>query len=58
MDQPYRLTFGPFCLDLMAGYLLQDDRVVPLRPRTFAVLRYLAARPNQLVPTEVLYQQF
>ena len=42
----------------MAGYLLQDDRVVPLRPRTFAVLRYLAARPNQLVPTEVLSQQF
>jgi hypothetical protein len=28
MAQLHRLTFGPFCLDLIAGYLLQNDVVV------------------------------
>ena len=36
------------------GCLLLDDREVTLRPKTFAVLTYLAARPGQLVSKEEL----
>ncbi len=57
MHQSRLLTFGPFCLDLIAGHLRRYDEGVPLRPRTFAVLRYLVERPNQLVTAEDLYQQ-
>ena len=43
------IVFSPFCLDLRAGQLLRGAEPVPLRPRTFAVLRHLVERPGALV---------
>jgi DNA-binding response OmpR family regulator len=36
------LTFGPFHLDLRAEQLWRGTEAVPLPPKTFAVLRYVA----------------
>ena len=43
------LFFPPFRLDLGGDRLLRGEREVPLRPKSFAVLRYLAERPGRLV---------
>ena len=43
------LSFPPFRLDLGSERLWRGEREVPLRPKTFAVLRYLAERPGRLV---------
>ena len=40
-----RLTFGRYVLDLQRGSLLLDGREITLRPKTFAVLRYLVHIP-------------
>lgn len=47
-------TFGSFALDLDRGCLLQDGVEVPLRPKTFAVLSFLAANPGRLVSKDEL----
>lgn len=52
---PHRQEFGRYVLDLRRGCLQLDGREVPLRPKTFAVLTYLAARPGQLVSKEELF---
>jgi DNA-binding winged helix-turn-helix (wHTH) protein/predicted ATPase len=51
MDQPLgeRLTFGPFVLEYANARLLRDGRDIPLSPKAFDVLAYLAGRPDQLV---------
>ena len=49
-----RIVFGPFCLDLANECLWRDSRSLPLRPKAFAVLSYLARRPGQLVKKEEL----
>ena len=41
--------FAPFQLDHRAGQLRHGATPVPLRPKTFAVLKCLAARPGELV---------
>src|SRR5512147_699703 len=46
------LSFPPFRLNLEDGELWASDRLVPLRPKAFAVLRYLAERPGQLATKE------
>ena len=48
------ITFGPFRLDLSAGRLWCGSRVIPLRPKTWAVLLYLAERPGMLVSRDEL----
>src|SRR5215510_10112593 len=48
------LLFASFRLDLTAGRLWNGEREVRLRPKTFAVLRYLAERPGRLVSTSDL----
>ena len=49
------LVFLPFALDLASERLLRGSRPIPLRPKTFAVLRYLAEHPGRLVtPDELL----
>jgi DNA-binding winged helix-turn-helix (wHTH) protein/predicted ATPase/type II secretory pathway predicted ATPase ExeA len=48
------LLFPPFRLDPDNEQLWQDDRLRPLRPKTFAVLRYLAERAGVLVTKEEL----
>lgn len=45
-----RIRFGRFVLDLRRGSLLGDDAEIPLRPKTFEVLRHLARNPGRLVP--------
>lgn len=51
---PAIIDFEPFRLDLRAGQLTCDGISVPLRPKTFAVLQYLAERPGELLTKRVL----
>jgi predicted ATPase len=39
----------PICLDLASECLWRGAQAIPLRPKTFAVLRYLLDHPGQLV---------
>src|SRR6478735_1295589 len=51
-----RLAFGRFVLDLARGSLHSGDRELPLRPKTFAVLRFLAEHPDRLISKEELLE--
>src|SRR5690349_162438 len=53
---PNRITFGRYVLDLTRGCLLSDGREIPLRPKTFSVLTFLAQRPGQLVSKDELFE--
>src|SRR5262245_2874302 len=48
------LLFPPFRLDLSGEQLWRDRLVIALRPKTFAVLRYLAEHPGQLASKDDL----
>jgi DNA-binding winged helix-turn-helix (wHTH) protein/predicted ATPase len=48
------ILFPPFRLDPLGERLWQGDHEVRIRPKTFAVLRYLAERPGRLVSTAEL----
>ena len=39
MDQEHHLTFGPFRLEMPQGRLWRGDQMIPLRPRSLAMLR-------------------
>jgi DNA-binding winged helix-turn-helix (wHTH) protein len=56
MIQRPLLHFPPFRLDPINERLLRDQQAIPLRPKSFAVLRYLAERPNKLVRKEELIE--
>jgi len=43
------ITFDSFRLDLRAGRLIRGSQVIPLRPKTWALLHYLAERPGVLL---------
>lgn len=49
VDLAAAITFAPFRLDLRAGRLLRGNEPITLRPKTWSVLHYLAARPGVLV---------
>jgi adenylate cyclase len=51
-----RLVFGRFVLDLARGSLHSGDLEIPLRPKTWAVLRFLAENPDRLVSKEELLE--
>jgi DNA-binding winged helix-turn-helix (wHTH) protein len=51
---PLIVDFPPFRLDLRAGQLYSGTIAVPLRPKSFAVLQYLAQRPGELLTKQVL----
>jgi hypothetical protein len=57
MEQEHYLTFGSFHLDTMHGHLWQGNHSVPLRPRTLAMLCYLAEHPGRLVTKAELREQ-
>jgi predicted ATPase/DNA-binding winged helix-turn-helix (wHTH) protein len=58
MVQEHHITFGPFRLDIThGGRLWRGANVIALRPRSLAVLRYLAAHPGRLVTKAELQQQ-
>ena len=46
------LTFAPFRLDPLNARLWREEELVPLRPKPFAVLRYLVENPGRLVTKE------
>jgi DNA-binding winged helix-turn-helix (wHTH) protein/Tfp pilus assembly protein PilF len=48
------LHFDVFALDLGRCVLRQGEKELPLRPKSFDVLRYLAEHPNRLVSKEEL----
>jgi DNA-binding winged helix-turn-helix (wHTH) protein len=48
------LTFGAFRLDCSDGRLWLGDTERPLRPKSFALLRYLTEHPGRLVTREEL----
>src|SRR5262245_32917301 len=50
------LRFGPFCLEALK-HLWRGDQLVDLRPRSLAMLRYLAERPAQVVTKKELLSQ-
>jgi TolB-like protein/DNA-binding winged helix-turn-helix (wHTH) protein/Flp pilus assembly protein TadD len=50
------LRFGRFVLDLVRGSLHEGTREIPLRPKTFALLRYLAENPDRLLSKEELLE--
>ena len=49
------IEFPPYRLDKRAGRLWHGDRPVELRPKAWALLRYLAERPGALVTKEELH---
>ena len=51
---PARLGFDGHLLDLTRGCLTHEGREIALRPKTFAVLRYLVERPGQLISKDDL----
>lgn len=50
------VTFGPFRLDADTESVWRDAEEIRLRPKTFAMLRYLAERPQRLVTKEELLE--
>src|SRR4030095_5595589 len=56
MTQEHHLTFGPFRLETTQARLWRGEQLIPLRPRTGAVLRYLAEHPGRLVTKTELRQ--
>lgn len=57
MEPTPQLVFGPFRLDPTQACLWRREQAISLRPRTFAVLHYLAAHPSRLVTQAELFQQ-
>jgi DNA-binding winged helix-turn-helix (wHTH) protein len=48
------IFFPPFRLDLSSEQLWREDEPLALRPKTFAVLRYLVEHPGKLVTKDEL----
>jgi DNA-binding winged helix-turn-helix (wHTH) protein/predicted ATPase len=54
METRTSFLFPPFRLDLNSEQLWHDEQAIALRPKTFAVLRYLIEHPGQLVTKDEL----
>ena len=50
------MLFPLFRLDVNKEQLWRDTTLLPVRPKPFAVLAYLAAHPGRLVTAEELRQ--
>jgi len=48
-ERSERLLFGPFSLEPATGRLIHGGRVVPLAPKPFETLLFLAERPGKVV---------
>src|SRR5499426_2196957 len=57
MAPEHQIAFGPFRLEVTQGRLWREDQVIPLRPRSLAMLRYLATHPGRLVTKTEVQQQ-
>ena len=49
------LTFGEFRLDPVSGHLYRGDDIVPLAPKAFALLQFLASQSDRLVSKQELF---
>ncbi len=49
-----KLQFPPFLLDAANATLWRGQQVIPLPPKAFDALQYLASHPERLVPPEEL----
>src|SRR5215471_3193197 len=56
METEMSLSFPPFRLELGSEQLWQAEVVLPLRPKSFAVLRYLVEHAGQLVTKDDLLE--
>src|SRR5262245_11051501 len=56
MVQEHLITFGPFRLDTTQARLWRGEQAIPLRRRSFAMLRYFAEHPGRLVTKAELRQ--
>ena len=56
MEQEHHITFGPFHLETTPARLWRGAQILPLRPRTLAVLQYLVEHPGHLVTKAELRQ--
>jgi len=56
MTPAQTLCFPPFRLDLLNQRLWREGQEIPLRQKTFAVLRYLVEHPEQLVTKAALLE--
>ena len=56
MAPAQQLFFPPFLLDLERAQLQRDGQVVPLKPKTFSVLRCLVEHAGQIVTREALHE--
>ncbi len=56
-DSRQPLAFGPFILDPEAGRLLEGGRVIPLAPKPFETLHYLAERRGRVIPKSELMEK-
>jgi len=54
METRTSVVFPPFRLDLSSEQLWREDRPIALRPKTFAVLRYLVEHAGKLVTKDEL----
>jgi len=54
MEQRNALVFPPFHLNLVNEQLWREGRLIALRPKTFAIVRYLAEHPGRLVTKDEL----
>src|SRR5688572_14659392 len=52
-----RLAFGPFTLDPETGRLQAGERIIPLAPKPFETLLYLARRPGRVVSKAELIER-
>ena len=48
------LVFPPYHLDVANEQLWREEQFITLRPKTFAILRYLVEHPGRLVTKEEL----
>jgi DNA-binding winged helix-turn-helix (wHTH) protein/tetratricopeptide (TPR) repeat protein len=54
-NSPVALCFGEYRLDTGSGSLWRDGRALHLTPKAFDLLRFLAARPGELVAKKTLF---
>ena len=56
MEDTHEVHFGSFRLDLASERLWRGTEAVRLRPKSFAVLRYLAEHPGRVVTKDEIMQ--
>ncbi|HEX5733896.1 MAG TPA: AAA family ATPase [Blastocatellia bacterium] len=54
MERKKQIAFGEFCLDEESELLLRGAEAIALRPKVFAVLKYLLNHPGQLITKQQL----